>query len=408
MKDLKWILFVSKRFSKVDRKGRTAVTSWLASAGVCFGVMALIVVIAVMNGFQMSFIDSIMEISSYHVRVTNVDPERESEFLEFCGNNERISCVVPFCEAQGLMVGKNGLQTASIVRAVPENVCEYDDGFRKELKIVSGKFDLSEKDSIVIGNTIAYNLKLRKGSKVNIAALSGSSDTALLSQNRIFTVKGIFFSGYADINSGYSFISEEAGISNLGKNVQKVFGLKLKSSKDEAVVISQITRKFGSANIVSWREFNKSFFGVLRMEKNILFVLVLLIFVVVAINIHNALKRLVYERKQEIAVLSALGGGKNCIRSIFLAQGAKTGLFGAVPGMVMGIIASRNISGFFDFLAALTGNSMFKAYSAIPARIVPHEVFLIFMFGLCSALGASWFAGKNILKMTVTEVLRDE
>ena len=72
MKFFRWILFVSGRFSKVDRKGRTAVTSFLASLGVCFGVMALTVVMGVMNGFQMSFIDSIMEISSYHVRISGI------------------------------------------------------------------------------------------------------------------------------------------------------------------------------------------------------------------------------------------------------------------------------------------------------------------------------------------------
>ena len=75
---------------KVDRKGRTAVTSWIASVGVCIGVMALIVVMAVMNGFQMSFKDSIMEISSYHVRVSNVSSDRENEFLGFCSRNNAL------------------------------------------------------------------------------------------------------------------------------------------------------------------------------------------------------------------------------------------------------------------------------------------------------------------------------
>lgn len=192
MSSFKWVFFVSRRFSKVDRKGRTAVTSFLASLGVCFGVMALIVVMAVMNGFQMSYIDSIMEISSYHIRVSGIAKDRENEFLEFCKNNKKITCAVPFLEAQGLMAGRNENQSASIVRAVPENIMNHDLGFKKELKIISGKFDLTDDNSIVVGNTIAWNLGLRRGSKVNIAALSGSADTDLLSASRIFTVKGIF------------------------------------------------------------------------------------------------------------------------------------------------------------------------------------------------------------------------
>lgn len=259
MKALQWIVFISKRFSKVDRKGRTAVTSWLASVGVCFGVMALTVIMAVMNGFQMSFIDSIMEISSYHIRVSNLLPEEEKSFFEFCNNNNKISCVVPFSEAQGLMVSKRDCQTASLVRSVPENIMQVDSGFMKELKITSGKFDLSENDSIVIGNTIAYNLGLRKGSKVNIAALSGSSDTALLSLNRIFTVKGIFYSGYADINSSYSFINSQAGEINFGKDAPIIYGLKLKSTNDDMLVLNQIKSKFNNASVVSWRDFNRSF-----------------------------------------------------------------------------------------------------------------------------------------------------
>ena len=87
IKSLRWISFVSKRFASVDRKGRSAVTSFLATLGICVGVMTLIVVISVMNGFQMSFIDSILEISSYHGRVTDLPEEMENDFVKFCTDN---------------------------------------------------------------------------------------------------------------------------------------------------------------------------------------------------------------------------------------------------------------------------------------------------------------------------------
>ena len=82
IKSFRWISFVSKRFASVDRKGRSAVTSFLATLGICVGVMTLIVVISVMNGFQMSFIDSILEISSFHARVQNIPQETENDFFE--------------------------------------------------------------------------------------------------------------------------------------------------------------------------------------------------------------------------------------------------------------------------------------------------------------------------------------
>ena len=80
IKNLRWISTVSRRFARVDRKGRSAVTSRLATLGICFGVMTLTVVMSVMNGFQMSFIDAILEVSSYHIRAVDLPEESEKDF----------------------------------------------------------------------------------------------------------------------------------------------------------------------------------------------------------------------------------------------------------------------------------------------------------------------------------------
>mgnify|MGYP003302607700 CR=1 FL=1 len=85
---IKWISFVSKRFSRIDRKGRSAVTSKLAAAGICFGVMTLIAVLSVMNGFQSQFIDSIIELSSYHVQATDVKEDKAFDFEKYLDENE--------------------------------------------------------------------------------------------------------------------------------------------------------------------------------------------------------------------------------------------------------------------------------------------------------------------------------
>ena len=100
---LRWISAVSRRFARVDRKGRSAVTSALATLGICFGVMTLTVVMSVMNGFQMSFIDAILEISSYHLRAVEVPETMESALIAVCEEDKNISACVPFYEAQALM-----------------------------------------------------------------------------------------------------------------------------------------------------------------------------------------------------------------------------------------------------------------------------------------------------------------
>lgn len=425
-KGFKWVYFVSRRLSRVDRKGRTAVTSTLASLGVCFGVMALIVVMSVMNGFQMNFIDAIMEVNSYHLRAENVS--EESEFLDWTASEKNITSVTPFYEAQGLMVGTGSRQTAALIRALPPEVMEDDAGFKKELSIISGRFNLKDENSIILGNTLAKNLGVHVGSKVSILALSGSSDVSLLSQDRVFLVRGIFFTGYSDINSAYAFISLSDGERYFGSGAKKTYGMKVSDSNHDSFFAHKISTAFPEAKITTWRDYNRSFFGALRVEKNILLLLVLLIFLVVAVNIYNAMRRLVFERKEEIAVLSALGGSKAQIRSVFVMQGFMTGFLGALPGLLLGLFLSVNMKTVFEIVSKaqyyaqylmlavfspervsyLSENSMYAVYADIPARIFPLEVCMIFFFGIFSSLFAASLASRNVLKSTVTEVLRNE
>lgn len=424
---LKWVFFISRRFSKVDRTGRSAVTSRLASLGVCFGVMTLIVTISVMNGFQMGFIDAIMEISSYHVRVTGVE-EADDSFENWCGTQKRVASVTPFYEAQGLMVGNVSRQAAALVRAVPPDIMERDAGFAKQCEVISGSFDLSGHYGIILGSELARKLGVRIGDKISILALSGSSDVSLLSQNRIFIVRGIFHSGYVDINSAYAFITLADGAQFFGSSAKRIYGIKTTDSNNERAVIASIAHSFPGAQCESWRSYNRTFFGALRVEKNMLMLLVLLIFVVVAVNIYNGMRRMVYERREEIAVISALGGTTSQVQSVFVMQGFLTGIKGAVPGLVMGLFVCVRMESVFMLLSkaeywiqylgamivspqtasALSENPMFMVYASIPARMVPSEIVLITLFGIFSSLVASWVASRGILKLTVAEVLRDD
>ncbi len=418
--------FISNRFSKVDSRGRTAVTSALSSLGICFGVMALIVVISVMNGFQMEFIDAIMEISSYHVRVSDVDDAEA--FERWCAENPMVVSATPFYEAQGLMVATNGREDAALVRAVDSHVMDIDKGFERELHIVSGDFDLDEPDQIVLGNDLARSIGAKVGGLVNIYALSGSTDVSLISQDREFLVTGIFYAKYADINSAYSFVSLEAGEKQFGSGAKKIYGVKLKDSNKDSLAISKIAEAFPGVKSESWRSYNRTFFGALRIEKNILMMLVFLIFVVVAINIYNAMRRMVYERREDIAVLSAMGGTRSQIQSVFVMKGFTTGLKGAIPGLILGLGITVNMEKVFIFLSKaqywiqyffmmivspgnadmVQENPMFSVYANIPARMVLSEVAAIFLFGILSSVVAAGIASRQILHLTVAEVLHDD
>lgn len=428
---LRWTGMVANRFARVDRNGRSAVTSFLATAGICFGVMALIVVVSVMNGFQMSFKDAIMEVTSYHIRVTKIDQADEDKFLEICSNNSEIISVTPFREAQGLIAGMNGSQSASIIRSVPEDICETDLGFAREISVVAGKFDLSEKRSIVLGASLASSLSVRVGGSVNLLALSGGSDVALLSQDREYTVTGIFRSGYSDINSTYAFINADDGNGEFGSSVDTVYGIKIFHENSDRMIRSvsaKIISQLPDARIESWQSYNRSFFGVLRIEKNILLLFVFLIFVVVAINIYNGMNRLVFERRAEISIFSAIGAPAKEIESLFIVRGFLTGAIGSAAGLVLGLFLSVNSGSVFKFASwimysveyffmmiinpsyavFIRENPMYHVYASIPARAVPFEIFLITLFGFFAPLIASFLASRKILSMKISEVLHYE
>lgn len=426
---MRWIVFISRRFAKVDRSGRSAVTGFLASLSICFGVMTLIVTVSVMNGFQMGFIDSIMEISSAHIRIS-LNEVHDRQQLEAVLYQPSLGVVAaePMYEAQSLLATPSGRQAASLIRAVSPDILYRDLGLAKELRIISGSFDLSRPGYIVLGSELARQLGAKVGSTVNMLALSGGSDVDLISDNRIFVVSGIFSCGYAEINSSFSFISLEAGQQFFGGDAVQLLALKLKDSEADVQVIHQLEGSFPGLQTESWRSYNRSFFGALKIEKNLLMMLVFLIFVVVGVNIFNGMRRMVFERRSEIAVLSALGGRKRDVQLIFIIRGLLTGLGGAIPGLLLGMMLCVRMNLVFDIIAKVSywfqylvtmatnpamaiyvrENPMYQVYASIPARMFPAEIVFITIFGVFSALAASWVASRKVLSMTLSEVLHYE
>lgn len=439
IQNIKLIFSIAKRFSSQDRSSRSSVTSRLAAAGICFGVMTLIVVMSVMNGFQMSFIKAIQEISSYHIQVEGLKPDsqEEADFESWCQASKNVKLAFPFYQAQTLMTSLSDSEKSSavfespaVIRALAPQTFYEDDGLRKELFLVSGSLDLSQKGGILLGNQLASNLKVKVGDKVNLFVLSGSSDVDLFSGQRIFIVRGIFASGYQDINSSLSFINTEDAATYFGKGAEKIWGLKLFNINDVEKLIKGLkkTDSFEKLNVRSWKEFNKSFFGALRIEKNMLLLVVCLIFIVVAINIYNGMRRLVFERKREIAILCALGSEPKTVRAVFIMRGLYTGLIGSSLGLIFGLLISFNTDAVFNAASKIVyflqyiftavfdqenlmyvrENSAYALYASIPARIFPGETILIFIYGILAPLAACFFASRNVLKLSLTEVLHEE
>lgn len=428
MKNLKWIYFIARRFSSIDRRSRSSTTSVMPSIGIGLGVMALIVIMSVMNGFQMGSIDSIVELSSWHIRVTPKEGFDYDKFELSALSLNQVKSVTPFYEAQGLLVGRSGQQSAALIRAIPPDIDMSDEGFKRELRMYMGTFDLNMKNTVVLGWSLAQSLGVGLGDKINILALSGNSDVDLFSDDRQCMVTGIFACGYSEINSLYAFIPYETGKAFLGDEARHVYGIKVSDKNNEMRVLNQISKIEPNATYESWRSFNRSFYGALRIEKNVLMMLVILIFLVVGVNIFNGMRRMVFERKEEICVLSALGGSGKNIQRIFISKGFLIGVCGAIPGLILGLLLSVRIDAVFTLIGNVTyyaqlfftmlftpenaayvrQNSVYLFYARIPARVFFAETVYITLFGIFAAVFAAWIASRKTLTLSIAEVLRDE
>ncbi|MDR0602049.1 MAG: ABC transporter permease [Treponema sp.] len=442
--NVRWIGFIAARY--VSRGRRNSPSPVLAVLGIATGVLALIVIIAVMNGFQLGFIESILEISSYHIRVENFPPESAVLMEERISSLPGIQAVSPFREFQGLMRGRRGGQQAVLVRGLGNDAPERDRGFGSRITVEAGSFDISENRYILLGAELARRLEVRPGDEVTLFSVSGilgggapdapeenSGDAPV----EPFIVRGIFRTGFYEYDIGWAFINIESAVSISGGELS--LGVKLGNRWEDRRKMELVSQALAGVpgsrecRVTSWRDYNRAFFGALRTEKLFMFILVGLIFIVVGLNIFQAQRRAVLERREEIGLLRAVGASDRAVRLVFVWDGVITGFTGAGLGLVLGLFIAFNIPLFFTILEGMVNmfirflNLVFPFFGGggeagefavfssavfyikeIPSRVMAHEVLLIFMFGFLSALFAAWFASGKISRIRPSEVLRYE
>ena len=410
----------------------------LAILGIATGVLALIVIIAVMNGFQLGFIESILEISSYHIRLESVPKDKIAQAQEIILSVPGIRAAVPFREFQALARGRRTGQQAVFVRGVPENALDLDKGMESRLDFEEGFFDISDHNSILLGTELARRLGLYTGDYITLFSITGilsaEDEEGGLEE---FFIKGIFRTGYYEYDSSWAFVNIENESFFMDEGDVKI-GIKIANRFQDSSLLEQAKNRllslpgFEEVQFSGWRDYNRSFFGALRTEKLFMFILVGLIFIVVGLNIFQSQRRSVLQRREEIGLLRAVGGAEKAVRFVFVCDGAFIGLTGAGIGLIAGLIIASNIPQFFtlvenivnafigliNILAGFLGaghTNTFEVFSPaifyikeIPSRILPHEVIIIFLFGFLSALTAAWFASRKASRIQPAEVLRYE
>jgi lipoprotein-releasing system permease protein len=441
-----WIGFVAFRYFRGRRKNSNSPAPVLAILGIATGVLALTVILAVMNGFQLGFIESILEISSCHLRVESFPSGAAGEALrEQLGGLPMAQAAVPFREIQGIARGRQRGIHGVVARGLPADAPEQDPGLAAKLAFEAGSFSLEDRSSIALGAELARRLDAAVGDWITLVSVSADLGDMFFDEdgagagpdNSQFRVTGIFRSGFYEYDLGWAFINlERAGEIGGG---DLFLGIKLKNRWQDRLGMEQARRVLDAngqdaLRVSSWRDYNRAFFGALRTEKLFMFVLVGLIFIVVGLNIFQAQRRAVLERREEIGLLRAVGATDMAVRLIFVWDGFIIGMAGASLGMALGVLIARNIGRFFSLLegavnffinvlnavaspflgtdAASGGFAIFSPtvfyIKEIPSRFIPHEALIVFLFGFLSALAAAWFASGKASRTKPAEALRYE
>jgi lipoprotein-releasing system permease protein len=255
-------------------------------------------------------------------------------------------------------------------------------------------------------------------------SLAGDRLSRLALQEQEFTLTGTVRTGYLEYDKTLGFISLESAREIMGENYI-VYGIKTDRIGREdhfLVPISSLLSSYKEARLTTWRDYNKAFFEALRMEKVLMFLVVSLVFLVVAVNIYQSLKRSVSERMEEIALFKSIGAVPSQIKMIFLQEGLFLSFTGVFTGMVLGILLSLNINDVFS-LVELVGNAFlglfhgsgFSIYSSgtfylvnVPVLIMTPDLIFIGITAVFLSLAGAWAAASPVAGINPAEVLNIE
>ncbi|MBN2737312.1 MAG: ABC transporter permease [Spirochaetales bacterium] len=427
MLNISFILFVAKRYFKEKRKTNRTASSLFSIVGITIGVMTLIVVMGVMNGFQANYIEPILNINSFHLQISGPSLAENLENIRCeIKKNPDVSAVIPFAEIQAILNGRVGC----LIRAIPWDIEQVDPSFQDSFDRKDYEYPRSDNfatpNSIILGDYLARELGVLRGDSVSLFTRRGQSSEDLF-------VSGYFKTWYFTLDSSWAFVSLDTA-KRVFKKDDYTLGIKLKNRDKDLETQLRLQKEFPQLKIVPWREYNKSLFSALFMEKMLMLIIIGLIFIVVGYNIFQSLKRFVYQKNEEIAVLKALGASPRNIRAIFIFEGFFISLLGISLGLGFGLFISNNISAFFKVIEWVSNTIFIPALeqllspfnehlyiqpvelfsprvfyiNSIVSKVFFSDAFIISLFALVSTSGAAFFASRKISEIRPAGILRYE
>ncbi len=406
---------VAMRYLRPRRQeGVISVIAVLSALGIFFGVAALIIVMAVMNGFRQELMTRILGING-HLSVygttnalTGFDPLGE-KVRKVPG----VVAVTPIIEGQ-VMVTARGVARGAVVRGLRA----ADLGRRAIIaeNIISGSLeDFKGNHVAIVGTRMASRLGVRVDDKITLISPKGNVTAfGTVPRVRAYRIAATFEIGMLEYDSGFVFLPLEAAqvyfrlpgaVTNLEVFIED-------PDRARAVGRDILEAIGGRGRVHDWQQANASFFNVVKVERNVMFLILTLIILVAALNIISSLIMLVRSKGRDIAILRTMGATRGTIMRIFFLSGASVGLIGTLMGLGAGLLFVRYIEEIRQFFQRLVGVELFPAefyfLSQMPAVADPAEVVTVVLMGLGLSFLATLYPSWRAARIDPAEALRYE
>jgi lipoprotein-releasing system permease protein len=403
-------LFVGLRYTRAKKRltGRNHFISFISlisMLGIALGVAALIVVLSVMNGFQKELRTRILGVAS-HVQISAASGELVNwqAPLAAAQRHPRVEAAAPFVQAQA-MLSFDSLVRGAMIRGVLPAAEDKVADFARHMK--SGSLEALKEGEfgIVLGAELARALQVYAGDKVALIAPQGLvTPAAVLPRMKQFTVVGIFEVGMYEYDSGLALI-HLADAQKLYRMGDAVSGVRLKV--DDLFAAPRIARELlryvdGDAYVSDWTRNHANFFRAVQIEKNMMFLILLLIVAVAAFNIVSTLVMMVQDKQPDIAILRTLGAAPGSVMAIFVVQGTLIGVIGLAMGVAGGVALALNIDVVVPALERMLGIHFLSKevyyITDLPSDLQWPDVWVIagvsFLLTLLATLYPSWRASR--------------
>ena len=403
-------LISSRNLKPKKKEGFLKIISIFSFVGIMLGVAILIIVMSVMNGFKTDLTNKILGLNPHIV----VQPNSfiiDNDYVLKIKENFKDASISKTYSGEGIVI-INDKAKGIIFKGVNIKEKKIKDFF--ENNIVSGNINQFKKNSIFIGTELAFNLDLKEGDSISLMSSAFvATPLGSLPKQETFKIAGIFNTGFVEFDQNIIFLNIEDALSIFDKDSKdQNLEIYLKNPLEANIYKKQIEKINQNYFIYTWADLNKSFFSALKVERNVMFIILTLIIIVAAFNIISGLTILIKNKTKEIAILKTLGLNNASIKKSFFLTGFTIGFFASISGIILGVLFSLNIEKVRIFLSTVFNLEIFPSdiyfLDKLPSEINLFSIFIIFILSLFVSAVASYIPARQISKMKTFRALKYE